>query len=76
MHFYGHNYSSIRKGDADRIIVMKTPPSNTFTLTALLAPVLMTGYPTIREDELHALTESATFHIDADKIPAICAARA
>lgn len=48
---------------------MKTVPDKTYTLTALLAPVSMTGYPTFREDELHTLAGSDTFHTDEDKVP-------
>jgi hypothetical protein len=70
MHLYGTNYSSPRKSNADNSIVMKILPSNTFTLTALLAPVSMTGFPTFRADELHTLKESVTFHINAERIPA------
>jgi hypothetical protein len=69
MHLYGINYSSPRKGDADDSIVTGILPSKTFTLTALLAPVSMTGYPTFRDDDLHSLNQSDTFHIDEDNIP-------
>ena len=68
MHLYGVNCSSSHKSDCGSNIVMKTSPGKTFTLTALLAPVSMTGYPTFRDDELHTLTGSDTFHIDEDKI--------
>ncbi len=42
---------------------------NMFTLTALVALVSMTGFPTFRADEFHTLEESVCFHIEADKIP-------
>lgn len=70
MHLYGTHFRSARKSDADDSIVMKDLSSDTFTLTAKLAPVSMTGFPTFRENELHTLTKSDTFHIDADKVPA------
>lgn len=73
MHLYGTNYGSPRKGNADNSIVMKVLPNNTFTLTALVARVSMTSFPTFQTNELHTLKETVTFHIDAGKIPAdIC----
>lgn len=68
MHLYGTRYSSPRNGDAGNGIVRKILPSRMFTLTALLAPVPMTGYPTFREDDLHTLTGSDTFQINGDNI--------
>lgn len=70
MHLYGTKYVSSRKGKADNSIVMKIPSSNTFTLTALVAPVSMTSFPTFRVDELHTLKQDVTFHVDANLIPA------
>ncbi|KAF3036979.1 hypothetical protein E8E11_000871 [Didymella keratinophila] len=69
MNLYGINYSSPRKGDAEKGILIKTLPSETFTLTALLAPVSMTGYPTFGDDDLHTLSQSDTFRVDENMIP-------
>ena len=68
MHLYGTSYDGPHKGDADNSIVMKILRSKTCTLTALLVPVSMTGYPTFRDDDLHTLTQSDTFHIDENEI--------
>lgn len=40
-----------------------------FTLTALVAPISMSGLLTFSNDELHTLTESVCFHIEADEVP-------
>jgi len=48
---------------------MKLQDTNLFTITALVAQVSMTSFPTFHADELHTLEESVCFHIDAHKIP-------
>lgn len=67
MHLYGTNHRNKRQ-QSNSDIVMKIPDGNMLTLTALVAPVSMTSFPTFRADELHTLEESVCFHIEADKI--------
>lgn len=70
MHLYGSQHRYSRKKDTDMsVLTKKTPPTEMFTLTALVALVSMTGFPTFRADELHTLQESTCFHIEANKIP-------
>lgn len=52
-----------------KILTKKIPQTEMLTLTALLAPVCIAGFPTFREDEFHTLKESTCFHIEAGKIP-------
>lgn len=47
----------------------KAAPTEDFILTALVAPVSMTCFPTFEADELHKLQETVCFHIETNKIP-------
>ena len=47
---------------------MKLPKTNMLALTALVAPISMTGFPTFCGDELRTLKEGVCFHVKTDKI--------
>ncbi|KAJ8115740.1 hypothetical protein OPT61_g2674 [Boeremia exigua] len=69
MHLYSTICRYARQQDGCTDTTMKTPKRSTLTLTALVAPISIGGFPTFRADELHTLKESVCFHIEADRIP-------
>jgi hypothetical protein len=70
MHLYGIKYRLSQKREAIINIMSKhKEPAEVLTLTALVAPVSMTSFPTFRADELHSLEREACFHVKSDEIP-------
>lgn len=67
MHLYGTNYPNARQHHGGTVIETSDP--DMLTLTALVAPISMTSFPTIGVEHLHALEESVCFHVEASKIP-------